>query len=83
MRRWRDPLMQAWAALVALSGAVTLASAWRGRAVGALILCAGAAKARIILMRYMGVGAVPAWRRFFDAMLGAVTLLMLAVYAAD
>ena len=76
MKAWRDPLVRAWAALVLLSGASTLLSHQRGGwAVAAILLFAGI-KARLVLVRYLGLERVPAVRVAFDLLLAVLVGMM-------
>lgn len=77
------PLMRAWIALIVLSLCSTVfarvALPWPA-VTGAAILTLAWLKARIVLGRYMGLAAVPAWRRGFDICLGLACLLFLGLY---
>ncbi|MDT8346028.1 MAG: cytochrome C oxidase subunit IV family protein, partial [Thermohalobaculum sp.] len=65
-----DPLWRAWALLLALGAATTLAAAAGGRLaapmLGAVILGLAGAKARLILARYLGLADAPVWLRGFS-----------------
>ncbi|TDL76328.1 nitric oxide reductase F protein [Palleronia sediminis] len=77
----------AWATLIALSlGSTALAASglWVHWPVasGVAVLVLAWWKARIILARYLGLDAAPAWRRRFDFGLGCLCVLMLGLYLA-
>lgn len=80
-----DPLWRAWGALVGL-GFATTAAAWgieagvAPTALGAAILGFAFLKARLILLRYLGLERVPAWRRGFLGAIGLYLLLLLGLY---
>jgi len=85
MRLRSDPLLRAWAVLMALSLATTglaaaLGAGWEGPATGAAVLVLAALKMRLILRRYLGLAAAPAWRGGADFVLGAGMALMLGLY---
>ncbi|MBC7146897.1 MAG: nitric oxide reductase F protein [Thioclava marina] len=89
MRALRDPLIRAWAWLIALSAASTaLAVAvsqglLSGRGVtlgGAAILILAWAKANVILSRYLGLAQAPFWHRGFRIVLGLYAVLLLGLY---
>lgn len=76
----RDPLLLAWAALVALSLAGTGLAMWSpGSALGPLALLLGFFKGRIILHRYLGLARARRWRRGFDLVLAAFCTLLAAL----
>lgn len=80
-----DPLMRAWAWLLALSLGSTVVSLWAwpdGLAplAGATILVLAWLKARVILARYLGLAAAPFWRRGFDISLALFCLLLLGLF---
>lgn len=89
MRLLSDPLDRAWAALVALSLGSTVIATLVGRgaltgaevtAAGAVILLLAWAKARVILLRYLGLAEAPFWRRGFSTVLAIYTLGLMALY---
>jgi len=91
MRRLRDPLLRAWAALMLLSlGSTVIArlvgTGGLGRAsglvAGAAILALAWAKARVILARYLGLAQAPSWRPGFEIVLGVYALGLLGLYLA-
>jgi len=72
----RDPLVRAWLALVLLSGASTLLAHDRnGWAMAAILLFAGV-KARLVLVRYLGLERAPSVRTAFDLLIAALVGLM-------
>jgi hypothetical protein len=78
-------LVEAWAALVALSlGTVILATAdvsGRGAAVAAAgVLVLAGFKARVILARYLGLGRSLFWTRAFDLAIGLFLALSFALH---
>jgi hypothetical protein len=81
-----DPLIRAWALLIALGLATTAIAALGPEAgaplaLGALILAIAFLKMRLILTRYLGLANAPFWRRGFDATLALFVLLLLGLYA--
>lgn len=81
----RRALYIAWGSLIALSLASTLLSlpaVWTQwpMATGITVLLLAWLKARVILMRYLGLAAAPTWRRGFDFALAVLCLLMLGLY---
>jgi len=89
MRPSRDPLLRAWAALMALSLCSTLVAAMvtggglggsASLAAGAAILALAWAKARVILARYLGLAQAPSWRQGFEIVLGLFALGLLVLY---
>ncbi|MBK8629152.1 MAG: cytochrome C oxidase subunit IV family protein [Sphingomonadales bacterium] len=78
----RDSLFRAWLALVALSGASALLSRHGARWVGVAVLLLGLVKARIILVRYLGLGQTPGWMRGFDGGLVVLTALLIGLFLA-
>jgi len=76
MRLLRDPLVRAWLALVALSGASTVLASHRGAGALAAILLFAGIKARLVLARYLGLEQVAPVRRGFDLLLGALLVVM-------
>lgn len=81
----RRALYFAWGCLIALSLASTLLSLpglWAHWPVvtGIAILVLAWLKARIILSQYLGLAAVPSWRRGFDFALALLCLLLLGLY---
>lgn len=84
-----DPLIRAWAVLIALSVAATAVALMRPAGPRWLVIVAGAAilglawgKARVILGRYLELDAHPGPRRAFGAVLGLWALAALALYVA-
>lgn len=84
-----DPLLRAWAWLIALStGSTLLAIAVsRGALTGAGVTAGGAAilvlawaKAEVILARYLGLAAAPFWHRGFRLVLGLYAAGLLGLY---
>ncbi len=76
---------RAWLFLVALSAGSTAiaASGLAGAGVALAILALSWAKAQIILNRYLGLAAAPAWGRGFAiAMAAYMALLMVLAVAA-
>lgn len=78
-------LVRAWLALVALGTATSALAAVVGpppvpwlAAVGVLALAW--AKARLILGAYLGLSAVPEWRRGFATVLALYALLLFALF---
>ena len=78
-------LWRGWAWLLALSLLSTLA-AWLvetgadAPAMGALILVMAWLKARLILLRYLGLAAAPFWARGFGMVLAAYMVGLLVLY---
>lgn len=80
-----DPLLRAWAWLMAASAAtavLTLATdgAPLGPLAAAALLALAGVKAALILRRYLGLEAAPFWRRGFEAALGGALLLFLGLF---
>ncbi|WP_113912425.1 nitric oxide reductase F protein [Roseovarius dicentrarchi] len=80
-----DTLARAWLALIGLSGlsavvAAAIGHGFDGRVAGGIVLLLALLKARIILSAYLGLSAAPAWRRGFNAVLGAYMLVALGLY---
>lgn len=79
------PLLNAWLALIAASlGTVALATTnlsghARTLAAAGVLLLAGF-KARVILARYLGIGASRFWTRGFDLAIGLFLALGFALY---
>ena len=78
-------LVKAWGGLVALGAATSLLAAVVGPppipALGAaLVLALAWLKARLILRRYLGLQAAPAWRGAFDAAIAAYGLLLFGLF---
>lgn len=84
-----DPLIRAWAFLIAFSaGSTAFALAVPGLA-GTALAVAGAAiltlawlKARVILSDYLGLRAAPFWRRGFGMVMGIYMIGLLVLYLA-
>lgn len=73
----RDPLLLAWAALVALSLAgAGLSLVPAGPMVSLPALALAFFKGRLILHRYLGLARAPRWRRGFDLVLAGFCLLL-------
>ncbi|MBE2277252.1 MAG: nitric oxide reductase F protein [Rhodobacteraceae bacterium] len=72
-------LTRAWLWLIGLSLASTAlaASGLAGPAFVLGVLCLAGVKAHLILTRYLGLSAAPAWARGFDLVL----VLLLALFA--
>lgn len=76
----------AWGALMALSLGSTLLSLpaiwvrWPVIA-GTGVLVLAWLKARVILLRYLGLAEAPSWQRGFDISLGLFLLILLALYS--
>ncbi|MEZ5685343.1 MAG: nitric oxide reductase F protein [Paracoccaceae bacterium] len=84
-----DPLIRAWAWLLALSGISTALAVAVSKGLlgghgvtigGAVILILAWAKAGIILSRYLGLAQAPFWHRGFRLTLGFYAALLLALY---
>lgn len=80
-------LTRAWAWLVGLSLAGTAAAALVETGAGAMtagvaMLCAALAKARLILLAYLGLAEAPSWRGGFVAVLALFTALLAVLYLA-
>ncbi|WP_420412132.1 hypothetical protein [Roseibium sp.] len=80
-----DPIFRAWGILLALSAASVFASALLGTGVpqaviGAAVFFLAWLKARVILLRYLGLWEAPAWAAGFTWVLGLYGLLMLGLY---
>ena len=80
-----DPLIRAWAWLVGLGLATTAAAEGIGAGLAVPVLGTGLlavafVKARLILARYLGLDAAPAWRRGFEAAIGAFLVLLAGLY---
>lgn len=82
----RDPLLRAWAWLVALSIGSTIVALTVTRlqvtVAGVVILTLAWLKARVILARYLGLAGVPAIAFGFGLVLGLFMLACLALYLA-
>jgi len=78
----RNSLHVAWLALVVLCGVATCLSQMSGHGAAIAILVIGAIKARIILLRYLGLACVPSWRAGFDLALGLLLLLLMGLFLA-
>ena len=84
----RDPLLRAWLVLLALSGLSSVIAARppgladMPRLAGAAVLLAAGIKARTILLHYLGLARVPAWRRAFTALLVLLLALLLTLFLA-
>lgn len=79
------PLVEAWIALVALSVATTLMTLAVPSGAGRMLVAAGVLglaglKARVILVRYLGLQNSRFWMRTFDLMIGVFLALGFAVY---
>ena len=84
-----DPLVRAWALLIALTALSTAVALFRPAGAGAATIGAGAvilafawAKARVILGRYLDLDAHPGPRRGFGAVLAIWALAALGLYMA-
>ena len=80
-----DPLLCAWAALIALSGCSAVVSALVGEGLnrsvaGAAILLLALLKSRVILSRYLGLWQAPGWLRGFSITLSFFAALLLGLY---
>lgn len=80
-----DPIVKAWASLIGLSGASVLVSLLLGSsvpeaAIGAAVFFLAWLKARVILLRYLGLWEAPAWAAGFSWVLALYGLLMLTLY---
>lgn len=89
MRLPSDPLLRAWAWLMALSLGSTLIAVQVGSgqlqglmlsASGAAILALAWLKARIILARYLGLAQAPFWHRGFATVMALYCAGLLALY---
>ena len=83
----RDRLLRAWLALIGFSAASTATSLWQWPTAltalaGVLILGLAWAKARVILLSYLGLADAPFWRRGFSLCLFLYAGLLLALYLA-
>lgn len=81
----REALIKAWVMLIAFSAASTLLSIWTipdiwKPAAGAAILTLAWLKARVILLRYLGLAQAPFWARGFGISLALFCLLLLGLY---
>jgi len=80
-----DPILRAWTTLLGLSGASVLVSLLLGSSVptaviGATVFFLAWLKARVILLRYLGLWEAPAWAAGFSWVLGFYGILMLTLY---
>jgi hypothetical protein len=80
-----DPLLHAWAWLMAASAAtavLTLATdgAPLGPLSAAALLGLAGVKAALILRRYLGLEAAPFWRRGFETALGFALIVFLGLF---
>ncbi len=88
MRRLRaEPLLQTWAVLVLLSLLGTtlslgLSGALPPELIGIAILALGFAKARLILLRYLGLERASFWRGGGVAAIAVTTLILAGLYLA-
>lgn len=78
-------LLRAWAGLVALGGATSLAAAVVGQppiplVAAAVVLALAWLKARLILRRYLGLAAAPSWRGGVDAAIAAYLVLLFGLF---
>ena len=83
----RDRLFRAWLAMIGFSAASTAISLWQWPTAltalaGVLILGLAWAKARVILLSYLGLAEAPFWRRGFSLCLLLYVGLLLALYLA-
>lgn len=76
MKALGDPMARAWLALVLLSAASTVLASHRSGAAMAAILAFAGIKARLVLVRYLGLDRADAVRRGFDLILGLLIALM-------
>lgn len=81
----KDPILTAWLILLALSGASVAVSQLEGSnvpiaVIGATIFLFAWIKARVILLRYLGLSAAPAWAAGFTWVLGLYGFIMLTLY---
>jgi len=76
MRVPGDPLARAWLVLVLLSAASTVLASHRSGAAMAAILAFAGVKARLVLVRYLGLDRADAARRGFDLILILLVALM-------
>lgn len=84
-----DPLVRAWAVLIALSALATAVAVLRPDAPRSVVIAAGAVilglawlKARVILNRYLELASHPGPRRAFGAVLAMWALAALVLYVA-
>lgn len=84
----RDPLISAWALLVALSALATAVSAlrpagppWVALTCGAVILALACAKAQVILSRYLELAEYPGPLRAASTVLALWAIAVLALLA--
>lgn len=80
-----DPIFRAWSTLLVLSAASVIASILVGAgvpqaAIGAAVFFLAWLKARVILLRYLGLWEAPAWAAGFTWVLGLYGFLMLGLY---
>lgn len=80
-----DPLLRAWGWLMAASGATAALTVLTDGAplapwAAAALLCLAGLKAALILRRYLGLDAAPAWRRGFETALGFALALFLGLF---
>ncbi len=80
-----ETLIKAWIALILLSIGSALLSLWQipqewKFVAGATILTLAWLKARVILLRYLGLAEAPFWARGFGISLALFCLLLLGLY---
>lgn len=80
-----ETLIKAWIALILLSIGSALLSLWQipqewKFVAGATILTLAWLKARVILLRYLGLAQAPFWARGFGISLALFCLLLLGLY---
>ena len=78
-------LVKAWAGLVALGAATSLAAAIVGPPpipplAAAVVLALAWLKARLILRHYLGLAAAPSWRGGVDAVIAAYLVLLFGLF---
>jgi uncharacterized membrane protein YjjP (DUF1212 family) len=79
------PLLRAWLWLVAFGVATSLVAALAGTgrwhpALAAVVLALAGLKAVQILRHYLGLAAVPNWRRGFETVIGLYLVLLFGLY---
>ena len=87
-RNATDPLLRTWVALLLLSllgTALSIAAPGQipAKLIGFAILAMGWAKARLILLSYLGMAKAPSWRGGAAAIIAFACLVFAALYAAS
>lgn len=76
-----DPLTKTWGALIALTAATTALAGVSGRLAVIAVLGLAFLKARLILGRFLHLGAAPGWLSAFTVPIGIWLCLIGAGYA--